>query len=97
MGEKRDELENTENTEKLTEEINRLKIENKKLNRQLNLANDNMIKYRNVTSAKTNLSAIIAAEKSKQEQQLVKALNDATSASKAKSEFLANMSHEIRT
>ena len=52
------------------EENKKLKIENKKLNRQLTLAQDNMIKYKSVSSAKENLSAVIAAEKSKQEKQL---------------------------
>ncbi|MCL2832163.1 MAG: ATP-binding protein [Treponema sp.] len=52
------------------EEILRLKLEIRKLSRQLNLSNDNMRKYRSVTSAKQNLSAVIAAEKSKQEKQL---------------------------
>ena len=52
--------------EKLAEEIKQLRIENKKLTRQLNLANDNMMKYRSVTRAKENLSAVIAVEKSKQ-------------------------------
>ncbi|MCL1971966.1 MAG: ATP-binding protein [Endomicrobia bacterium] len=56
--------------EKLAEEIKHLRLENKKLTRQLNLANDNMMKYRNVTSAKENLSAVIAVEKSKQGKQL---------------------------
>ena len=54
----------------LPEEIKRLKLEIKKLNRQLNLANDNMLKYRSITSAKENLSAVIAAEKSVQEKHL---------------------------
>jgi len=54
----------------LIEENKQLRLQIKKLNRQLNLANDNMIKYRNVTSANANLSAVIAAEKSKQEKQL---------------------------
>jgi len=56
--------------EELAEENKKLQIENKKLNRQLNLAKDNMVKLQNVTSAKENLSAVIAAEKSKQEKQL---------------------------
>ena len=56
--------------EELVEENNRLKLELKKINRQLTLANDNMRKYRNVTSAKDNLSAVITAEKSNQEKQL---------------------------
>ena len=54
----------------LIEENKQLRLQIKKLNRQLNLANDNMIKYRNVTSANANLSAVIAAEKSNQEKQL---------------------------
>jgi signal transduction histidine kinase/ActR/RegA family two-component response regulator len=56
--------------ESLTEENKRLRIENKKLHRQLNLTNDNMMKYRSVTSAKENLSAVISAEKLRQDKQL---------------------------
>jgi len=56
--------------EELIEEIRKLRVENKKLNRQVNLANDNMRKYKSVTSAKENVNAIIVAEKSKQEKQL---------------------------
>ena len=54
----------------LVEENKKLNIEIKKLHRQLNLANDNMRKYKSVTTAMENLSAIIAAEKSQQEKQL---------------------------
>ena len=54
----------------LIEENKQLRLEIKKLNRQLNLAKDNMSKYRNITNAKTNLSAVISAEKSKQEKHL---------------------------
>ena len=56
--------------ELLIKENTQLKLDNKKLNRQLNLANDNIRKYRSATIAKTNLSSVIAAEKSKQEKQL---------------------------
>jgi signal transduction histidine kinase/CheY-like chemotaxis protein len=56
--------------ESLLEENKRLRIENKKLLRQLNLTNDNMMKYRSVTSAKENLSAVISAEKLRQDKQL---------------------------
>jgi PAS domain S-box-containing protein len=59
----------TENDD-ITEENKRLKLEIKKLTRQLNLANDNMDKFRIISSAKENLSAVIAAEKSVQEKQL---------------------------
>ena len=55
---------------KSAEEIKQLRFENKKLIRQLNLANDNMMKYKIAAIAKENLSAIIAVEKSKQEKQL---------------------------
>ena len=54
----------------LLEENNKLRLEIKKLNRQLKLADDNITKYKNVTSAKENLSAVIAAEKTKQDEQL---------------------------
>jgi len=56
--------------EDLVEETKKLNIEIKKLRRQLNLANDNMRKYKSVTNAMENLSAIIVAEKSQQEKQL---------------------------
>jgi len=56
--------------DELVEENKKLKMEIKKLNRQLNLANDNIQKYKSVSETKENLSAVIAAEKSKQEKQL---------------------------
>jgi signal transduction histidine kinase/DNA-binding response OmpR family regulator len=56
--------------ESLIKENNQLRLEVKKLTRQLNLANDNMIKYRSATSAKENINAVIAAIKSNQEKQL---------------------------
>ena len=56
--------------EDLVEENKRLNIEIKKLHRQLTLAKDNMQKYRSITTATENLSAVIAAEKSQQEKQL---------------------------
>ena len=65
-----DEQNNTLESADLIEKNKQLRLELKKLNRQLNLANDNMIKYKSVTSAKANLSAVIASEKSKQEKQL---------------------------
>ena len=54
----------------LSEENKRLQLEIKKLTRQLNLANDNMMKYRSATSAKENLSAVVSAEKLRQDKQL---------------------------
>jgi len=60
----------TVSKEVLIEEIKKLRVENKKLSRQFNLANDNMRKYKSVTIAKENVSAVIAAEKSKQEKHL---------------------------
>jgi len=54
----------------IVEENKKLNIEIKKLRRQLNLANDNMKKYKSVTIAKENLSAVLAVEKSQQEKQL---------------------------
>ena len=51
--------------EELLKEIKRLCLENKKLTRQLALINNTMEKFRNVTNAKANLSAVIAAEKTK--------------------------------
>ena len=56
--------------EDLLKEISRLQIENKKTNRLLTIANSNMEKLRNTTIAKDNLSAALAAEKSKQEKHL---------------------------
>ena len=56
--------------EKLIEENKQLRLELRKISRQLDLTNDNMRKFKSVTSAKENLSAVIAAEKSKQEKQL---------------------------
>jgi len=56
--------------DRLTEENRQLRVELKKVSRQLDLTNDNMRKFKSVTSAKENLSAVIAAEKSKQEKQL---------------------------
>ena len=58
------------NDDDLIDENKQLKLEIKKLNRRLNLVNDNMLKLKSVTSAKENLSAVIAAEKSAQEKQL---------------------------
>ena len=69
MGEQNENLKKVDAAD-LEEENKQLKLELKKLTRQLNLANDNMIKYRSVTTAKANLSAVIAAEKSIQEKQL---------------------------
>ena len=60
----------TPENEGVIEENRRLNREIKKLNRQLALANDNMKKYQSVSTAKENISAIIASEKSKQERQL---------------------------
>ena len=57
-------------TEELIKENNRLKLENKKLYRQLALANNTMEKFRNTTNAKANLSAVITAEKTKQEKHI---------------------------
>jgi len=65
-----DKYPDTVESENLAEEVQRLRLENKKLSRQLNLANDNITKYKNATSARENLSAVITAEKSKQEKQL---------------------------
>jgi len=56
--------------EDLLKEINRLSLENKKLNRQLAMANNTMEKFRNVSNAKANLSAVIAAEKTKQDKHI---------------------------
>ena len=62
---------NTPESEKneLLEENRKLKIEIKKLNRQLALANDNVKKYQSVSVARENFNAILASEKSKQERQ----------------------------
>jgi signal transduction histidine kinase/CheY-like chemotaxis protein len=56
--------------EELLKELGRLQLENKKISRQLTVANNTMAKLRNTTIAKDNLSAVIAAEKSKQEKHL---------------------------
>ena len=56
--------------EKLAEENKHLRMENKKLTRQIKLASDNMIKYRNVIGVKENLNTVIAVEKLKQGKQL---------------------------
>ena len=56
--------------EELLKEINLLKLENKKINRQLALADRTMEKLKNTTLAQENLSAVIAADKSKQEKYL---------------------------
>ena len=66
MADRIDELDNNN----LSEENKRLKLEIKKLTRQLNLANDNMQKYKSATTAKENLSAIVVREKSKQDKQI---------------------------
>jgi len=60
----------TPEKEEFIEENKRLKLEIKKLNRQIVLANDNMKKYQSVSFAKENMSAVIAAEKTRQERQL---------------------------
>ena len=65
-----EELFGTIEVEKLVEEIKQLRLENKKLIRQFNLANINMMRYKNAASAQENLSAIISVEKSRQEKQL---------------------------
>jgi len=57
-------------TEELSAENAKLKIEIKKLSRQLNLANDNMRRFKNAVSAKENISAVVSAEKTRQEKQL---------------------------
>jgi len=54
----------------LIEEINKLKTEIKKLNRQLTLADDNIKKYQKITHARENFGAALSAEKSRQEMQL---------------------------
>ena len=54
----------------LLTEVNRLRFENRKLNRQLAVANNTMEKFRNVTKANANLSAVIAAEKIKQDKHI---------------------------
>ena len=51
-------------------EIHKLELEIKKLNRQLNLANSTIEKYRLRSVAQDNLSAILSAEKSKQEKHM---------------------------
>jgi len=56
--------------EELLKAIDRLTMENKKVSRQLALANTLMEKLRNTVIAKDNLRAVLSAEKSKQERHL---------------------------
>jgi len=56
--------------ESLLEEIRRLTTENKKLNRQLNNNNLTMSRMREAAKAQESVSAILAAEKSKQEMHM---------------------------
>jgi len=56
--------------EKLFGEINRLQLENKKIHRQLTLANSALQKLKNTMEAKDTLRTVIASEKIKQEKHL---------------------------
>jgi len=55
----------------LLEEIRRLSIENKRLNRQLNSANLTMSKLKDSAVAQESVSAILSAEKKKQDRHMV--------------------------
>ena len=57
-------------TEEFAEENKRLKIQIKKLNRQLNMVNNTLEKLKATISVKDSLSSVIAAEKTMQEKHL---------------------------
>ena len=61
----------TDPPEALLEEIRRLTLENKRMNRQLNNANLTMTKLRNAAAAQEHVSAILSAEKEKQDSRMV--------------------------
>jgi len=57
-------------SDNFAEENKQLKFEIKRLNRQLNLANDSMRKFKSTATAIGNINAVISAEKAKRDKQL---------------------------